>query len=57
MKYPCGTCVLSCRNRDSRECRDAIYAMQHWGGCCSFYDYDESIEEDNRGKTEDDFQY
>lgn len=56
-KYPCGRMVLSCGNRDTRECSDARYAIRHWGGGCSFYDYDESIEEDNRGKVEDDFTY
>ena len=56
-QYPCGRCVLSCGNRDSRECSDGRYAVEHWGGICSWYDYDEYVERENFGKVEEDFTY
>ena len=39
-EYPCSEgCFDTCANRGTRECSDARYAIKHWGGGCSWYDY------------------
>lgn len=56
-KYPCGRLVLTCSRRDSNDCKDARYAIKHWGGSCSFFIHDDSVEDENMGLTEDGFEY
>ena len=55
--YPCGRCVLTCGRRDSCDCQDGRYAVLRWGGVCSFYEFDELVENENLGKTETDLTY